>query len=56
VQPGRGCWQAYQAKMRMSATDYRRSLDFDWVLREHQFILTMRGMDLEWREDKLVEE
>jgi hypothetical protein len=46
----------YRARMSASIVGCRCSLDFDQVLRGHQFILTVREMDLEWREEKLAEE
>jgi hypothetical protein len=42
--------------MHASTVGCRHSLDFDWLLRVRQFILTVREMDLEWREEKLTEE
>jgi hypothetical protein len=42
--------------MSASTIGCHHSLDFDWVLRGRQFILTMRGMDLKRWDDKLAEE
>jgi hypothetical protein len=48
--------QDYRARLHGSTIGHQHSLDFDWVLSGHQFILSMREMDLEWREEKLAEE
>jgi hypothetical protein len=40
-------WLNYRARMCASTTSCRHSLDFDWVLRGREFILTVRGTDLE---------
>jgi hypothetical protein len=48
--------QNYRARMRDSTIGCRRSLDFDRVLRVRHFILTVRGTDVEWREEKLAKE
>jgi hypothetical protein len=42
--------------MRASTAGCWCSLDFDWVLRGCQFILTVQGTHPEWREEKLAEE
>jgi hypothetical protein len=48
--------QDYRARMHISTTGCRCSLDFDRVLRGCQLILTVQGMDLEWWEEKFAEE
>jgi hypothetical protein len=48
--------QDYRSRMHASTTDCRYSLDFDRVLRGHQFILIVRETNLEWRMEKLAEE
>jgi hypothetical protein len=48
--------QDYWARLCASTASHRCSLDFHRVLCECQFILFMRETDLEWWEEKLVEE
>jgi hypothetical protein len=48
--------QDYQARLHASTASRRRFLDFDRVLSGCQFILSVREMDLEWREERLDEE
>jgi hypothetical protein len=49
-------WQDYLARVRAFTAGCSRSVDFDRVLEGHWFFLYVQEMDLEWQEDKLIEE
>jgi hypothetical protein len=49
-------WQDYRARLSASTAGCRHSFDFNPILRARQFILSVLEADLEWQEEKLVEE
>jgi hypothetical protein len=46
----------YRARIHTFMTGCRHSFNFDRVLEGRRFLLSMQETDLEWREEKLVEE